>query len=487
MTTTESRTDELLIAHLLRRAGFGGTSAELRHFAQLNYEQAVDELLDAVDTAAMPQDIIRRYHVDMSDLRTRPSSSGNWLYHMVNTDAPFVEKVNLFWHRVFATGQTKLIQGKAMSTQLDMFRKYGLGNFDELLLMLSKDPAMILWLDNQDNHKDEINENYGREILELFSMGVGNYTEEDIKECSRAFTGWTVENTDYMALKMRNNTMRPYGYINWQFKYDPEDHDDGEKTFLGETGNFNGEDIIDLICKNPATPGFIARHLYHYFLADELPVPQWPHFPPKDPEAIKVMSDAYFDSGYSIKAMLRALFLSDAFKSEASWNARVKSPIELVVGTLRLCGGYDGPTHDVYGHIAASGFMGQDIYAPPSVEGWMGGADWISTGSMVQRVNFAGGIVGDISRKGTVALIDRIRNEAGTVPTAESLVSASLANLGNLQVADDTRSGLVEFTNSNVILRLSKDDTPADNSDDARNAIASLLQLIVATREYQFV
>jgi uncharacterized protein (DUF1800 family) len=307
-------------------------------------------------------------------------------------------------------------------------------------------------------------------------MGVGNYTEEDIKECSRAFTGWTVENTDYMALKMRNNTMRPYGYINWQFKYDPDDHDEGEKTFLGETGNFNGEDIIDLICKNPATAGFIARHLYHYFLADEFPVPQWPHFPPKDPEAIKVMSDAYFDSGYSIKAMLRALFLSDAFKSQASWNARVKSPIELVVGTLRLSGGYDGPTHDVYDHIAASGFMGQDIYAPPSVEGWMGGADWISTGSMVMRVNFAGGIIGDISRKGVIDLIDRIRVDAGSSATAKSIVSASLENLGNLQVADDTRNGLEEFTSNNV-----------DASSPSNEAIASLLQLIVATREYQFV
>jgi len=471
MTTTDSRIDELLVAHLLRRAGFGGTTAELRHFGSLDYEEAVDQLVNAVDTTSIPQDVIRRYHIDMSDLRTRPSSSGNWLYHMVNTDAPFVEKVNLFWHRVFATGQTKLIQGKAMATQLDMFRKHGLGKFDNLLLQLSKDPAMILWLDNQDNHKDEINENYGREILELFSMGVGNYTEEDIKECSRAFTGWTVENTDYMALKMRNNTMRPYGYVNWQFKFDPDDHDEGEKTFLGETGNFNGEDIIAIICKNPATAGFIARHLYHYFLADELPVPQWPHFPPKDPGAIKAMTDAYFESGYSIKAMLRALFLSDAFKSQASWNARVKSPIELVVGTLRLAGGYDGPSHDVYDHIAASGFMGQDIYAPPSVEGWMGGADWISTGSMVQRVNFAGSIVGDRSRKGTLELIKRIRNDAGSPATPESLVNASLANLGNLQVEDDTKHGLVDFASGDV-------------SDEA---VASLLQLIVATREYQFV
>ena len=476
MTTTQSRTDELLIAHLLRRAGFGGTAAELQKFSKIDYEDAVDQLLNAVDTTSLPQDLIRRYHIDQSDLRTRGSSAGNWLYRMVTTDAPFIEKMNLFWHRVFATGQTKLIQGKAMSTHLDMLRANGLGKFYDLLLALSKDPAMILWLDNQDNHKDSINENYGREILELFSMGVGNYTEEDIKECSRAFTGWTVENTDYMALKMRNNTMRPYGYVNWQFKFDPDDHDDGEKTFLGETGNFNGEDVIALICKNPATAGFIARHLYHYFVADELPVPQWPHFPPINAQAIEVMTHAYFESGYSIKAMLRALFLSDSFKSQSSWNARVKSPIELVVGTVRLAGGYDSPTSDVYAHIAASGYMVQDIYAPPSVEGWMGGADWISTGSMVTRVNFAGEIVSNLENNGVQELISTIRSTAGNSPTADSLVNASLVSLGKLQVSDGTLEGLVEFAAQNIEL-----SNPTDE------AIASLLQLIVSTREYQFV
>jgi uncharacterized protein (DUF1800 family) len=487
MTTTPVRTDESLVAHLLRRASFGGTTEEINHFSNIDYESAVDELLDAQDTTTMPQDIIRRYHVDMSDLRTRPSSSGNWLYHMVNTDAPFIEKLNLFWHRVFATAQTKLIQGKAMTTQLNMFREFGTGKFDELLIQLSKNPAMIMWLDNQDNHKASINENFGREILELFAMGVGSYTEEDIKECSRAFTGWTVENTDYMALKMRNNTMRPYGYVNWQFKFDPDDHDEGEKTFLGETGNFNGEDVIAIICKQPATAGFVARHLYHYFVADELPVPQWPHFPPLNPEAIKVMTDAYFESGYSIKAMLRALFLSDSFKSEEAWNARVKSPIELVVGTLRLAGGYDGPTGDVYGHIASSGYMGQEIFAPPSVEGWMGGADWISTGAMVQRVNFASDIVGDVDRKGIADLIEQVRADSGISgsATAESLVRASLKNLGNLHVADDTFNGLVAFT-EDVVLGPLKDDI-VGQGDIPDAAVASLLQLIVATREFQFV
>ena len=483
MTTTQSRTNELLVAHLFRRAAFGTTAAELNHYSNLDYEDIVDQILDATDTTSIPQDIIRRYHIDQSDLRTRPSSSSNWVYKMVTTDAPFVEKVALFWHRVFATAQTKLIQGKVMSTQLDMLQTYGLGSFREILVQLSKNPAMLMFLDNQDNHKGSINENYGREILELFSMGVGNYTEDDIKECARAFTGWTVANTDYMALKMRNNTMRPYGYIAWQFKYDESDHDSGEKTFLGETGNFTGEDVIDIICKQPATAAFVARHLYHYFVADEFPVPQWPHFPPKNPVAIKVMTDAYFASNYSIKAMLRALFLSNSFKSEASWNARVKSPVELVVGTLRLAGGYSGPGSDVYGHVAASGYMGQDIFAPPSVEGWMGGSDWISTGSMVQRVNFAGNIVGDLDREGVVELINNIRSDSGSPATPESLVSASLEHLGNMQVSDDTREGLVAFISS-AILSPSKDGKSATISDQT---VTSLLQLIVATREYQFV
>ena len=345
---------------------------------------------------------------------------------------------------------------------------------------------MILFLDNQDNHKDSINENYGREILELFSMGVGNYTEEDVKECARAFTGWTVANTDYMAIKMRNNTMRPYGYIAWQFVYDESDHDDGEKTFLGKTGNFTGEDVIDIICEQPATAAFIARHMYHYFVADELPVPQWPHFPPKDPEAIKVMTDAYFESGYNIKAMLRALFLSDSFKSDAARYARIKSPMELVVGTLRLAGGYRRPGNDVYKATAASGFMGQDLLAPPSVEGWMGGSDWISTGTMVQRINFASKIVGDLERPGIRELVDAIKARAGQGATPEALVDSCLELLGRLDVSDETRSDLVDFASGGETPGGPSGGEP-DSDSITDELIVSINQLIVATREYQLV
>jgi uncharacterized protein (DUF1800 family) len=309
-------------------------------------------------------------------------------------------------------------------------------------------------------------------------MGVGNYTEDDVKECARAFTGWTIANMPYMSTKMRNNTLRPYGYIAWQFEYDESDHDDGEKTFLGETGNFTGEDVIDIICKNPATPLFVARHLYHHFVADELPVPQWPFEGPKDPEAIQLMVDAYFANDYSIGAMLRAMFESDIFKSESKRFARIKSPAEVVVGTLRLAGDFDWPTDDVYKATAACNYMGQQLLGPTSVEGWMGGDDWISTGSMVQRINFASDTIGNPDKRGIKAIIGRIadRHPSRNVDP-EALVDDCLDLVGRLRVEDGTQEGLVEF------VREQGDVDPA--TEDGAGKITSLLQLIVSTREYQ--
>jgi uncharacterized protein (DUF1800 family) len=279
---------------------------------------------------------------------------------------------------------------------------------------------------------------------------------------------------------MRNNTLRPYGYVAWQYKFDPEDHDEGEKTFLGETGNFNGDDIIDIICKNPATARFIARHLYHHFIADELPVPQWPFEGPKDPEAIELMVDAYFANNYSIGAMLRAVFESDMFKSEATQYARIKSPVELVVGTLRLAGGFDWPTADIFKATAACGFMGQALLAPVSVEGWMGGDDWISTGSMVQRINFASDTVGDPTKKGIKSIIDQIsdRHPRGFV-TPKALVDECLELVGSLRVEDDTKEGIVTYAMEQGGID--------PRTDDGVAKIVSVLQLIVSTREYQLV
>ena len=222
--------------------------------------------------------------------------------------------MTLFWHGIFATGYPKVIHGKVLSNQIAMFRRHGLSQLDHLLIELSKDPAMIVWLDNQENHNGAINENYGRELLELFSMGVGNYSEDDIKEAARAFTGWTIGNTEYMVLRSDRDSDMPYGRIAWHFEFKDDDHDYGEKTFLGQTGNFDGVDIVEIICDQEATANYIARHMYNFFVRDEVAIPSWNEIPAIDEEAIEILKKSYFQNNHSMKEMLRTLFNSYFFK-----------------------------------------------------------------------------------------------------------------------------------------------------------------------------
>ena len=283
---------------------------------------------------------------------------------------------------------------------------------------------------------------------------------------------------------MRNNTARPYGYIAWQFEYDDTDHDHGDKTFLGEAGDFNGEDAVAIICRQEATPRFIARHLYHFFVADEVPVPQWPHTAPRDPQAIDLMCQAYFASDYAISAMLRVLFNADFFKSAASRFARIKSPVEMVVGTLRMAGGLELPSTDTYAAVGACAAMGQSPMNPPSVEGWQGGSEWINTGAYVQRVNFASRILSDPNKPGMRAMIGRIRDLAnGRGMPAEELVDACLHIVGPLEVPDSTRDGLVNYARSWGDVSFAD----AAATAEAERTIVALLQLIVTTQEYQMV
>ena len=183
--------DIALMAHLMRRAGFGATRSELEERVAKGYEVTVAELLHPSDPGNMPDDVIRRYHVDVAELRLPVPTAANWLYRMITTQCPLEEKIALFWHGLFASNFADIQQMTMLHEQIEMFRRKGLGSFRDLLIELSSDPAMGKMLDNIDNHKGAINENYGRELLELFSMGIGNYTEDDVKGASRAFTGWT--------------------------------------------------------------------------------------------------------------------------------------------------------------------------------------------------------------------------------------------------------------------------------------------------------
>ena len=231
-----------LMAHLMRRAGFGATRDELEANVARGYEATVEDLLYPGEANTMPEDIIRRVFIGNDE--GAGGGAIDWTYRMLTTSNPLEEKITLFWHGLFAVGYAKGNQARSQLNQIQMFRENSLGSFRDLLTGLSRDPAMIFWLDNNENKKGAVNENYGRELLELFAMGIGTYTEQDVKECARAFTGWTIANPEYMAVKANKDSFSPYGRIAWHFEYRPEDHDDGEKTFLGETGNFNGEDVV---------------------------------------------------------------------------------------------------------------------------------------------------------------------------------------------------------------------------------------------------
>ena len=468
-----SNSDIALMAHLMRRAGFGAGRGELERLQEQGYAATVEELLDTSNAGSMPDDLIRRYHVEQSELRDLAGSAAYWMYRMISATSPLEEKMALFWHGLFATGYTKLNQARSQLNQVEMFRRHGLGRFDDMLLEISRDPAMLVWLDNNDNHNGSINENYGRELLELFSMGIGNYTEDDIKECARAFTGWTLGNAEYMAVRAQKDSIWPYGRIAWHFDYRAEDHDDGEKTFLGESGHFNGEDIIRIIARQDATAEFICSRLFQFFAADEITA--------EGQRVIAAMKETYFESGYRIKDVLRTLFNSDYFQSAEARFARVKGPVELVVGAIRMAGSYQTPTLGIEKVSNNMLYMGQGLLQPPTVEGWHEGVEWIDSGSLVERVNFAAQELSNTGSPGVRDIIDRLAASGDGVLSPAEFADGCVDLIGPIAVGDDTRAVLVDYAARQGELDL-RGHRPGD---DAEQRVGNMLRLIAATREYQ--
>ena len=460
--------DIQLMAHLMRRAGFGATRLELEERVAKGYEATVEELLNPSDPQNLPDDVIRRYHVEIAEARLPVPTAANWLYRMITTRSPLEEKIALFWHGLFASNFADVQQMTMLLEQIDMFRRHGLGSFRELLIELSKDPAMGKMLDNIDNHKGAINENYGRELLELFSMGVGNYSEDDVKEASRAFTGWTRENVEYAQFW-------PYGRVAWHFEYREGDHDDGEKTFLGETGPFNGEDIVDIIVRKEATARFIGRRLFQFFAADEVD--------DEGDAVVESMIESFLQSDYEIRSMLQTLFQSDYFKSDRARFAKMKGPVELVVGAVRTAGSYRTPTMEIRNLVIQAGFMGQTLLQPPSVEGWHEGAEWINSGALVERVNFVASELGDLLNPGVRAFIDRLAGENGGTFTPGALADRCLDLLGPMSVSGAAREVLVNYAARRGDLSLQGHQP----DDEAEQRVGEMLRLVASTREYQLV
>ena len=469
--------DIALMAHLFRRAGFGASRDEIEARVAQGYDNVVEELLNPGDEPGIEEDLLYRAHPAYIARPGIEVAQTEIVYRMINSKHQLQEKMTLFWHTIFCSGDNKVDNERASALQYDKFRETGMSNFKDLLMSLSTDPAMLYYLDNIENHKVAVNENYGRELLELFSLGVGmdgefNYTEDDVKACAQAFTGWNLAPTIPVF---------PYGRTPFEFRYDPADHDDSEKTFLGETGRLNGEDIVDIICKQPAAARFVSRKLYDWFVADEPPVPAWRLAEPGDMEAIKVLEKAYFDSGYEIKAMLRALFNSDFFKAEAAHFAKVKSPADVVIGTMRMVQEHTKPKPGLTSVALEPRYMGLNLLNPPTVEGWHMGSEWINSGSLIDRINFASKMLGDTELPGVRSMIDRLMAQGETL-SAEQLVNGCLDLVGPMTVADDTHQVLVSHAATSGELR---HGSASERSEFTRRA-GEMFQLIATTSEFQF-
>jgi hypothetical protein len=354
-------------AHLFRRAAFGPSQDELAEAERLGPQGTLDLLLrgrpDAEDIRETLLDIGRVVAArdDAGELL-----AGWWLYVMLQGGHPLREKLTLFWHNHFATSIAKVQNADMMFRQNCLLRSHALGKFGPLLQAVSRDEAMLLWLDSNSNVKGRPNENYARELMELFSMGVGNYTERDIREAARAFTGWHTDGDG--------------------FRFNSRVHDTGDKTVLGRTGNWNGDDVVRIVLAQPAAARFLVRKLYHFFVSEGTE--------PAD-AFLEPLADAFRKSDYDIAALVRTMLSSRLFYSAQAFRQRVKSPVEYVVGAVRAVYRPAGegqaepsplPQHVLVPRVRA---MGQQLFAPPNVKGWPGGRTWLNTSTVLERDNFA--------------------------------------------------------------------------------------------------
>lgn len=389
-------------AHLIERAGFGATPEEVARLAALTPQQAIDELVDyesigsdlrpfdesviwdpgmdpfppsraeavriarergeGLGVRVLPEGAQRRLQpvVDKFFYSLRANSIETqrlglwWANRMLTTRRPLEEKLTLFWHGHFATGENKVRDYRMMLRQNEMLRARASGKFRDLLVGMLKDPAMLVYLDNGENIKTHPNENFGRELLELFTMGVGNYTERDVREAARAFTGWT---NDVLV-----------------FRFDKDQHDFGQKTFLDRTGPLDGEDILDTILAQPVTAEFVAAKIYRFFVREEI-----------EGSLKAELGRTYRDSGYQMKPLLKRIFLSKDFYSPPAFGTQIKSPVQLVVSTYKKMSLREVPTIPDFGRMTGS--LGQSLFEPPNVAGWAGGRTWITPSTLMNRGN----------------------------------------------------------------------------------------------------
>jgi uncharacterized protein (DUF1800 family) len=359
-------------AHLYRRAGFGASRPELKDAVAAGLEATVNQLFAAPKEPRTRSPIIT-LPTPVNPMTGMADASGQtavlraaWLQRMIDGVEPLREKLALFWHNHFATSVTKVNDAALMERQGELLFTHALGSFRQMLKDVSRDPAMLVWLDSNQNVKRHPNENYAREVMELFTLGVGNYKETDVRESARAFTGWHTTSGRFTMVH--------------------SEHDDGPKNVLSQNGPWDGDDVLRILLEQPACAMFLCRKLYRFFVNENV----------NPPDAfIAPLADAFRKSDYDIAVPVRTILRSRHFYSDYTYREKVKWPVEYAVGLVRMVGvGVTGRiTVNPYALLGVLELMGQQLYAPPNVKGWEAGRSWLNTATVLARHNFAHSLV----------------------------------------------------------------------------------------------
>jgi uncharacterized protein (DUF1800 family) len=422
--------------HFLWRTQYGATHAEIEEAVAAGFEKTLNRRLTPQPESAAFQSaeaLLRRTAFDTASIGDLKAW---WLYRMLNSANPLVEKMSLLWHSHFATSNAKVQSVPNMAAQNDLIREHAVGSFRKLLHGMARDVAMLVWLDGNANRKRQPNENFAREVMELFSLDVGHYTENDIKEAARAFSGW----------QLRDG----------KFWFNPLQHDAGSKTVFGKTGNFDGDDIVDLCLAQEACPRFLAHKLLRAFV-----------LPDPDAGLIDGLAQRIRFHDFAMTPVLRELFGSQLFFSPEARGAIIKSPVELVLGAHRSL--------ECHPNLSAAlpllAGLGQDIFEPPTVKGWDGGRLWISSTSMLQRANFAGELATS-SRLGAIADPERSVASLG-LEGPEAIVRHYVDLLLNRELDPDVTTRLTQYLSQSQGGRVQR--------------IRGVIQLIMTSPEFQLV
>ncbi len=443
--------------HLLRRAGFGASPAEMQMYKSLGFEGAVDRLLNYQQVS---DDALESRLKALNLNLNRPTDQQRWwLLRMAWTQRPLLEKMTLFWHGVL-TSSFRKVGGKnffmRMINQNQFLRAHAFDTFDNILLGITADPAMLFYLDLTKSRKNHPNENYARELMELFTLGLGHYTQQDVSEGAAALTGWHVD-----GLTSR---------------YIPADHNNLVKHYLGQTGNFDYRDVVRILTNHPATPWFLSRKLFTFFVYEN-----------PSTDDLKPLVDSYVESGHNMGAVMRTLLLSPQFSSPKAYRARIKSPTEFVVGAYRALGlqgsGLALPTMTT--------LMGQALFDPPNVAGWPGdkvSALWLNSGTWMTRLNYIdlllvrGGATG--KEQAQPLDLQSVVN-ANRIDSPEKFVDYYASFLLDGMLDSDRRSLLVDYFSTPDVSRGGGQITLTSGKSYPLNRVRGTLYLMMASPEYQ--